>query len=58
VLLKKSLKKNKIMLRYKGGMSVASKHTNSKCKEHNNVQRKETCAGKGHSLKIPPWLRV
>jgi hypothetical protein len=45
----KSLKKNKRMLRYKGGMSVTSKHTSSKCKEHTNAQRKETCAGKGHS---------
>jgi hypothetical protein len=46
------------MLRYKGGTSVASKHTSSKRKEHTNAQRKETCAGKGHSGKIPPWVKV
>jgi hypothetical protein len=40
-----SLKKNKIMLRYKGGMSVAGKKTGSKCMEHTDAQSKETCAG-------------
>jgi tRNA G26 N,N-dimethylase Trm1 len=54
----KSLKKNKRMLRYKGGTSVTSKHTSSKRKEHTNAQSKETCAGKGHSGKIPPWVKV
>jgi hypothetical protein len=54
----KSLKKNKIMLHYKGGMSVVSKHTSSKRKEHTNAHRKETCAGKGHLGKIPPWVKV
>jgi hypothetical protein len=54
----KSLKKNKRMLRYKGGTSVARKHTSSRCKEHTNAQSKETCAGKGHSGKIPPWVKV
>jgi hypothetical protein len=54
----KSLKKNTRMLRYKGGTSVASKHTSSKCKEHTNAQCKETCAGKGHLRKIPPWVKV
>jgi hypothetical protein len=39
----KSLKKNKRMLRYKGGTSVARNHTSSKCKEHTNAQSKETC---------------
>jgi hypothetical protein len=42
----KSLKKNKTMLRYKGGMSVARKHTSSRRKEHTKAQSKETCAGK------------
>jgi hypothetical protein len=52
------LKKNKIMLRYKGGMSVVRKHTSSKRKEHTNSQRKKTCVEKGHSGKIPPWVKV
>jgi hypothetical protein len=46
------------MLRYKGGMSVTSKHTSSRHKEHTNAQSKETCAGKGHSGKIPLWVKV
>jgi hypothetical protein len=50
----KSLKKNKKILRYKGGTSVTSKHASSRRKEHTNAQIKETCAGKGHSGKIPP----
>jgi hypothetical protein len=54
----KILKKNKRMLRYKGGMSVTSKHMISMRKEHTNAQIKETCAGKGHSGKIPPWVKV
>jgi hypothetical protein len=40
-----SLKKNKRMLRYKGGMSVVSKQTGSKRMEHTDAQGKETCAG-------------
>jgi hypothetical protein len=40
-----SLKKNKRMLRYKGGTSVVSKQTVSKRMEHTNAQGKETCAG-------------
>jgi hypothetical protein len=54
----KILKKNKIILRYKGGMSVTSKHTSSRCKEHTNAQSKETCAGNGHSGKSSPWVKV
>jgi hypothetical protein len=54
----KDLKKNKRMLCYKGGMSVAGKKTSSKRKEHANAQSKETCARKGHSWKIPPWVKV
>jgi hypothetical protein len=54
----KSLKKNKIMLHYKGGTSVTINNTSSKHKEHTNAQSKETCAGKGHSGKIPPWVKV
>jgi hypothetical protein len=46
------------MLRYKGGMSFAKKHTSSKRKEHTDTQRKGTCAGKGHSGKIPQWVKV
>jgi hypothetical protein len=46
------------MLRYKGGTSVTSMYTSSKRKEHTNAQSKETCAGKGHSGKIPPWVKV
>jgi hypothetical protein len=46
------------MLRYKGGMSVTRNHTSSRHKENTNSQRKETCAGKGHSGKIPPWVKV
>jgi hypothetical protein len=52
------LKKNKKILCYKGGTSVTRKHTSSKCKEHTNYQSKETCAGKGNSGKIPPWVKV
>jgi hypothetical protein len=54
----KSLKKNKIMIHYKGGMSVTSKHTISKRKEHTNSQSKETCVGKVNLRKIPPWVKV
>jgi hypothetical protein len=54
----KSLKKNKRMLCYKGGTSVARKNTISRCKEHTNAQSKETCVGKEHSGKIPPWVKV
>jgi hypothetical protein len=54
----KRLKKNKRMLHYKGGTSVASNNTSSRHKEHTNAQSKETCAGKGHSGKIPPWVKV
>jgi hypothetical protein len=54
----KSLKKNKTMLRHKGGTSFTRNNTSSKCKEHTNSQRKETYAGKGHSGKIPPWVKV
>jgi hypothetical protein len=46
------------MLCYKGGTIVANKHTSSRCKEHTNAQSKETCAGKGNSRKIPPWVKV
>jgi hypothetical protein len=46
------------MLRYKGETSVARKNTSSKRKEHTNAQSKETCAGKGHSGKIPLWVKV
>ena len=46
------------MLRYKGGTRVAINNTSSKCKEHSNAQSKETCAGNGHSGKIPPWVKV
>jgi len=53
----KILKKNKIMLHYKGWTSV-TKHTSSKHKEHTNSHSKETCAGKGHLGKIPPWVKV
>jgi hypothetical protein len=49
---------NKRMLRYKGGMSVARNHIISRHKEHINSQSKETCARKGHSGKIPPWVKV
>ena len=34
------------------------KHTSSKNKEHTNIDNKETCAGKGHSGKSPPWVKV
>jgi hypothetical protein len=54
----KRLKKNKRILHYKGGTSVASKHTSSNRKEHTNSQSKETCGGKGHLRKIPPWVKV
>jgi hypothetical protein len=54
----KSLKKKKRMLRYKGGTSFTSKYTSSKRKEHTNARNKETCAGKGHSGKIPPRVKV
>jgi hypothetical protein len=54
----KSLKNNERMLCYKGEMSVTRKHTSSKHKEHTNAQSKETCVGKGHSGKIPPWVKV
>jgi hypothetical protein len=40
-----SLKKNKRMLCYKGGMSVMGKKTGSKRMEHIDAQCKETCAG-------------
>jgi hypothetical protein len=40
-----SLKKNKRMLRYKGGTSVTGKKTSSKHMEHTDAQCKETCAG-------------
>jgi hypothetical protein len=40
-----SLKKNKRMLCYKGGMSVVGKKTSSKRMEHTDAQCKETCAG-------------
>jgi hypothetical protein len=46
-----SLKKNKRMLRYKGGVSVAD-ILSSKGKGHIDVQSKETCAGKGNSGKL------
>jgi hypothetical protein len=54
----KSLKKNKRILRYKGGMSVANKNTSSKNKEHTIAQSKETYAGKGHSRNIQPCVKV
>ena len=34
------------------------KHASSQCKEQTNSQSKETCGGKGHSRKIPPWVKV
>jgi hypothetical protein len=39
------LKKNKIMLRYKGGTSFMGNQTSSKRKEHIDAQCKETCPG-------------
>jgi hypothetical protein len=54
----KRLKKNKRMIRYKGGASFQRKHTSSRHKEHTNNKRKETCVGKGHSGKFPPWVKV
>jgi hypothetical protein len=53
----KSLKKNKRILCYKGGTSVTNNNTISRPKEHTNSQNKETCVGKGHSGKIPPWVK-
>ena len=46
-----SLKKNKRMLRYKGGKSVVDILV-SKCKEHTDAMSKGTYAGKGHLGKI------
>jgi hypothetical protein len=40
-----SLKNNKMLLRYKGGMSVTRKKIGSKSMEHTDAQGKETCAG-------------
>jgi hypothetical protein len=40
-----SLKKNKRMLRYKGGTCVAGKKTSSKRMEHTDARCKETCVG-------------
>jgi hypothetical protein len=34
------------------------KHTSSKCKEHTNSHRKETCVEKLYSKKIPPQVKV
>jgi hypothetical protein len=52
-----SLKKNKRMLRYKGGTSVVGKQTSSKHMEHIDVQCKETCRIRT-LMEIPPRVKV
>jgi hypothetical protein len=49
-IILESLKKNKRMIRYKGGTSVTDILV-PQCKEHTNAQSKEAYVGQGHSKK-------